>query len=87
MVLRIGSVTVGKSGRIAAQFPIPAQLLAYVANGSFDQIDVSRTADAAYKAEVAQAKKQKRLPALHRHRRPARQDHRPVVGAVTKTSE
>ena len=61
-MLRIGAVTVGKSGRIAAQFPIPAQVLAYVANASFDQIDVSLTADAAYKAEVAQAKKQKRLP-------------------------
>ncbi len=60
--LRIGGVRVNKTGGIAAQFPIPAQLLAYVANGAFDQIDVSLTDDAAYKAEVAQAKKQNRLP-------------------------
>jgi hypothetical protein len=60
--LRIGGVRVGKTGGIAAQFPIPAQLLTYVANGAFDQIDISLTDDAAYKAEVAQAKKQNRLP-------------------------
>jgi hypothetical protein len=62
VVLRIGGVRVGKSGGISAQFPIPAQVLAYVASGAFDQIDISLTPDAAYKAEVAQAKQQKRLP-------------------------
>jgi Anti-sigma-K factor rskA. len=63
IVLRVGAVAVGKSGGIAAQFPIPAQVLAYVAGGAFDQIDISLTPNAAYDAEVAQAKKQKRLPA------------------------
>ncbi len=60
--LRIGGVQVNKTGGIAAQFPIPSQLLAYVANGAFNQIDISLTDDAAYKTEVAQAKKQNRLP-------------------------
>ncbi len=63
LVLRVGAVAVGKSGTIAAQFPVPAQVLAYVAGGAFDQIDVSLTPNAAYEAEVAQAKAQKRLPA------------------------
>jgi hypothetical protein len=62
VVLRIGGVRVPKSGGIAAQFPVPTQLLAYVASGAFDQVDISLTSDAAYKAEVALAKKQKRLP-------------------------
>jgi hypothetical protein len=62
LVLRVGAVAVSRNGTIAAQFPIPAQVLAYVANGAFDQIDVSRTQNAAYEAEVAQAKQQKRLP-------------------------
>ncbi len=62
LVLRIGAVRVPKSGGIAAQFPIPTQVLAYVAGGAFGQVDVSLTPDAAYKAEVARAKKQKRLP-------------------------
>lgn len=63
LVLRVGAVAVGKNGTIAAQFPLPAQVLAYVAGGAFDQIDVSRTANAAYESEVAKAKQQKRLPA------------------------
>lgn len=62
VVLRVGAVNVGKSGGIAVQFPIPTQLLAYVASGAFDQIDISLTQAAAYEAEVAKAKKEKRLP-------------------------
>ncbi len=60
--LRIGSVAVSESGRLGARFTIPAELLAYVASGAFDQIYVSRTDDAAYQAEVARAKKEKSLP-------------------------
>jgi len=60
--LRIGSVPVGESGRLGARFTIPAELLAYVAGGAFDQIYVSRTSDAAYRREVAKAKKEKGLP-------------------------
>lgn len=63
LALRVGAVGVSKSGGIAAQFPIPTELLAYVASGAFDQIDISLTDDAAYKAEVAKAKQEKRLPA------------------------
>jgi hypothetical protein len=60
--LRVGSVPVDESGRLGARFPIPAELLAYVAGGAFDQIYVSRTEDTAYQAEVARAKKEKGLP-------------------------
>jgi hypothetical protein len=63
VVLRVGAVSVAQNGLIAAQFPIPEQVLAYVAGGAFDKIDISLTENAAYEAEVAQAKKQKRLPA------------------------
>jgi hypothetical protein len=63
LALRIGSVNVTKSGGIAAQFPLPTELLAYVASGAFDQIDLSLTSNAAYEAEIAKAKKEKRLPA------------------------
>lgn len=61
--LRVGSVPVGEAGRLGARFAIPAELLAYVASGAFDQIYVSRTSDAAYQREVARAKKAKSLPA------------------------
>lgn len=62
LTLRVGSVAVDESGRLGARFPIPAELLAYVASGAFDQIYVSRTEDAEYQAEVARAKKNKSLP-------------------------
>lgn len=62
LTLRVGGVAVGESGRLGARFPIPAELLAYVASGAFDQIYVSRTSDAAYQQEVARAKKNKTLP-------------------------
>jgi hypothetical protein len=53
---------VSESGQLGARFPIPAELLAYVASGAFDQIYVSRTSDAAYQQEVATAKQNKSLP-------------------------
>jgi hypothetical protein len=60
--LRVGSVPVGESGRLGARFAIPAELLAYVASGAFNQVYVSRTGNAAYQREVAEAKKNKSLP-------------------------
>jgi hypothetical protein len=62
LALRVGSVPVGESGNLGARFAIPAELLAYVASGAFDQVYVSRTSDAAYRSEVAKAKKEKSLP-------------------------
>lgn len=62
LVLRVGAVEVGEAGRLGARFPLPAELLAYVANGAFDQIYLSRTSNADYKAEVARAKRRQRLP-------------------------
>jgi hypothetical protein len=62
LALRVGSVAVGEEGNLGARFTIPAELLAYVASGAFNQIYVSRTSNAAYQREVAQAKKNKSLP-------------------------
>jgi hypothetical protein len=60
--LRVGSVAVSEAGRLGARFTIPAELLAYVAGGAFNQIYVSRTSNSAYQREVAQAKQSKTLP-------------------------
>lgn len=62
LTLRVGSVAVGEEGNLGARFAIPAELLAYVASGAFDQIYISRTSNAAYQREVAQAKRSKSLP-------------------------
>jgi hypothetical protein len=62
IALRVGAVRVTE-GRIGAQFPVPTDLLGYIAGGGFNQIDISLTPTAAYRAEVAQAKQEQRLPA------------------------
>jgi hypothetical protein len=62
VALQIGAVPVTGSGKIATQFKIPAQLLAYIASGAFNQIDVSLITDATYKAAFEKAKKENRLP-------------------------
>jgi hypothetical protein len=62
LTLRVGSVPVGEEGNLGARFTIPAELLAYVASGAFNQIYISRTENAAYQREVAQAKRNKSLP-------------------------
>ncbi len=60
--LQIGAVPVSRDGKIAAQLQIPAQLLAYVASGAFNQVDVALTPTAAYKAALAKAKAERKLP-------------------------
>jgi hypothetical protein len=62
LALRVGAVKVGKNGGLAVQLPIPTELLGYVSNGAFNQIDISLTGNAEYAAEVARSKKEKKLP-------------------------
>lgn len=62
LALRVGAVKVPENGKLAARFPVPTELLALVASGSFNQIQLTRTATAAYEAEVAVAKRKQRLP-------------------------
>lgn len=62
IALRLGAVTVDDSGKVATQIAIPTQLLSYVASGAFDQVDISLTSNAEYKAVLAKAKKERALP-------------------------
>ena len=64
LVLRMGAVTLSESeeGKIAVQLPVPVQVLTYVASGAFDQVDISLTSNAAYRAVLAKAKAEQRLP-------------------------
>jgi outer membrane biosynthesis protein TonB len=62
VALQIGAVPVDDSGKIGAQFQIPAQLLGYVASGAFNQVDVSLIDTADYKAAFTKAKSENRLP-------------------------
>ncbi len=63
LVLRLGAVDeINDEGGLAAQLPVPTELLSYVAGGAFRDIYISRTDDAAYAAEIKRAKSAKRLP-------------------------
>jgi hypothetical protein len=61
LALQVGAVP-EKEGKIAAQLQIPTQLLAYVASGAFNQVDVALTSTAAYKAALTKAKAERKLP-------------------------
>jgi len=61
LALRVGAVEVPKTG-LAVRLELPEEAFAAVATRVFDQIDISLTSNAAYKAEVARARKANELP-------------------------
>lgn len=63
LALRVGAVKVNQSGGLGAQFPLPSELLSILAGGAFNRVNVTLTDDAAYRAEIAKAKREKQLPA------------------------
>lgn len=62
LALQVGAVKVQEGEPLAARFPLPAELLAYVASGAFPQVYVSRTNDAALERQLKQAQKKDNLP-------------------------
>ena len=50
------------TGKIAAQFEVPTEVLAYLANETFDQLVITRTSDSALKAALDKATKEERAP-------------------------
>jgi hypothetical protein len=63
LALRVGATPVSDSGGLAVRIQIPEEAFAAVAARVFDQISISLTSDAQYKAEVAKARSENRLPA------------------------
>ena len=61
-MLRLSSTDVPKSGKIAAQFEVPTEVLAYLAEGTFDQIVVTATNEAQLNASFDQGEKEGKLP-------------------------
>lgn len=61
-MLPLASTVVGENGRIGAQVEVPTEVLAYLANETFDQLDISLTTDATLKASLAKATKEKKAP-------------------------
>jgi hypothetical protein len=63
LAVRVASVRVSKSGGLRVPVQLTREIFAAVLARVFDKINISRTNDAAYEREVAQAKKQNELPA------------------------
>jgi hypothetical protein len=61
-MLPLASTAVGDDGRIGAQVEVPVEVLAYLANETFDQLDVSLTTNATLEASLAKATKEKKAP-------------------------
>jgi outer membrane biosynthesis protein TonB len=53
----VGTVKVKDDGKLAARFEVPPTVLVLVARGAFDEIQVTRTSDAALNAAIAKARK------------------------------
>lgn len=61
-MLPLASTEVAKNGQIRAQVGVPVEILAYLANETFDQIAVTATDESELKATLAEATKEKAAP-------------------------
>jgi hypothetical protein len=61
-MLPLASTEVTKSGKIGAQLEVPTEVLAFLAKGTFDQLAITQTTDAALKASLAKATREKKSP-------------------------
>jgi hypothetical protein len=61
-MLPLASTAVKSDGRIAAQFEVPTEVLAYLANEAFGQIVVTEVAESTLKAALKKAASEKKAP-------------------------
>lgn len=61
-MLPLASTVVDQRGKIGSQVEVPTEVLGYLANEAFDQIDISRTSNATLKASLAKATREKKAP-------------------------
>jgi hypothetical protein len=80
----IASTEVGKSGRIAAEYQVPNEVLVFLASGAFDELAVTRVANDQFKSAVAKAKGEKKTPAYTGTGVLRGKVTGPIVGAAAK---
>ncbi len=61
-MLPLASTVVDQQGKIGSQVEVPTEVLGYLANETFDQINISRTSNATLKASLAKATREKESP-------------------------
>jgi hypothetical protein len=86
-MLPLASTSVEKSGKIAAQVEVPTEVLAYLAKGTFDEIDVSLTLDATLKAALSKAASEKKAPVYTGTDVLRGTVTGPIVGAATRAKK
>jgi hypothetical protein len=85
--LASSEVTAKSNGKIAAQFEVPTEVLAYLANGTFDQIYVTHTQNAQLAASLKEATQKKEAPAYTGEPVLKGTVTGPIVGAALKEEE
>lgn len=61
-MLPLASTPVKQDGKISAQVEVPVEVLAYLANETFDQIAITKTDDSQLEASLATATREKKAP-------------------------
>lgn len=86
-MLPLASTKVDSSGEIEAQFEIPVEILAYLANETFDQIAVTRTDTKRLQASLAKATKETKAPSYTGTEVMRGEVIGPIVGAQLREEE
>jgi hypothetical protein len=90
-MLPLASTAVKASGKgagdIAAEFEVPVEVLAYLANGTFAELAITRTEDAKIEAAIKVAKKEKTTPAYTGEEVLHGQITGPIVGLAKREKE
>src|SRR4051794_2960554 len=86
-MLPLASTAVKKDGRIAAQFEVPVEVLAYLAAETFDRIVVTRTETAKLRAALKKATEEEKSPAYTGEEVLSGQVTGPIIGAEKRVEE
>jgi hypothetical protein len=83
-MLPLAETPVGRTGRIGAQFEVPVEVLAYLANETFGQLAITLVDSSSLKAALAKATKEKKSPAYTGTEVLRGTVTGPIVGAANK---
>ncbi|HET8565239.1 MAG TPA: Lrp/AsnC family transcriptional regulator [Solirubrobacterales bacterium] len=86
-MLPLASTPVGKDGKISAQVEVPVEVLAYLANETFNQITITRTDDSQLEASLAKATREKKAPVYTGTAVLRGAVTGPIVGAASREKE
>ncbi|MDX6590392.1 MAG: hypothetical protein QOI84_1666, partial [Solirubrobacterales bacterium] len=86
-MLPLAETPVGRTGRIGAQFEVPVEVLAYLANETFGQLAITLVDSSSLKAALAKATKEKKSPAYTGTEVLRGTVTGPIVGAAKRIEE